>query len=99
MRSVHANKRKRENTRRCLRFHASHLAEVRVDVLSTPAVELAAADLFGEAGDANDVGGLHVFSQVVTARLGHILNLVPLRPQERERNSNPTCRPSKWFTS
>lgn len=77
MRTVHANSKKQENTQRCLRFHASHLAEVRVDILSTPAVQLAAADLLGEAGNANDVGGLHMFGEEVTARLGHVLNLVP----------------------
>lgn len=50
---------------------------MRVDILSTPAVQLAAADLLGEAGNANDVGGLHMFGEEVTARLGHVLNLVP----------------------
>lgn len=77
MRTVRADKKKEENTQCCLRFPASHLAEVRVDVFSTPAVQLAAADLLGEAGNANDVGGLHVFGEEVTARLGHVLNLEP----------------------
>lgn len=62
---------------------ASHLAKVRVDVLSTPAVQLAAADLLRKAGNANDVGGLHVLGEEVTARLGHVLNLVPGRGAQR----------------
>lgn len=77
MRTVHANKEKQKNTQLCRRFHASHLAEVCVDVLSTPAVQLAAADLLGEAGDADDIGGLHMFGEEVTAGFGHVLNLVP----------------------
>lgn len=54
-----------------------HLAEVRVDVVSTPAVQLHAADLLSEAGDANGVGGLYVLGEEVAARLGHVLHLVP----------------------
>lgn len=65
------------NKKKGLGFDAPHLAEVRVDVLSTPGVQLAAADLLGKAGDANDVGGLHVFGEKVAARLGHVVNLVP----------------------
>lgn len=49
---------------------------MRVDVVPTPAVQLDAADLLSEAGDANGVGGLYVFGEEVTARLGHVLDLV-----------------------
>lgn len=56
---------------------APHLVEVCIDVLSAPLVQLSAADLLGEAGDADDVGRLQVLREEVTACFGHILHLVP----------------------
>lgn len=48
-----------------------------VDVLPAVPVELRAANLLGEAGDADDVGGLQVLHEEVAAGLGHVLELEP----------------------
>lgn len=38
-----------------------------------------------------------MFGEEVTARLGHVLNLEPLRrPQVREGSSNTCCRPESF---
>lgn len=60
-----------------MKRHTTDLVEVRVDVLSTLSVQLSAADALGEAGDADDVGGLQVLHQEVAACLRHVLHLVP----------------------
>lgn len=62
-----------------------HLAEVRVDVLPAVLVELRAADLLGEAGDADDVGGLQVLHEEVAARLGHVLELEPCAEEKKTK--------------
>lgn len=60
-----------------------HLTEVCIDVLPTLLVELSAADLLCKAGNTDDISGLHVFSKEITTCLGHILNLVSYRKQQK----------------
>lgn len=58
---------------------APHLIEVSIDILSTVLVQLRAAHLLSEAGDADDVSGLQVLGKEITARLGHVLHLIPCK--------------------
>lgn len=54
----------------------SYLAEVHVDVLAGLLVQLGAADLLGEVGDADGVAGVELLHQEVAAGLDHAVDLV-----------------------
>lgn len=62
---------------------APHLIEVCIDILSTPLVQLCAADLLSKAGDADDISRLQVLGEEIAACLGHVLNLIPCRKQQK----------------
>ena len=53
-----------------------HLAEVHVDVLPGLLVQLRAADLLGEVGDADGVAWVQLLDQEVAAGLDHAVDLV-----------------------
>lgn len=74
------------SNRKTLCACAPHLIEVCIDVLSRPLVQLCAADLLGEAVDADDVGRLQVLREEITTCLGHILHLIPCRKQQKKED-------------
>lgn len=54
----------------------AHLTEVHVDVFSGLLMKLCAADLFGEAGDADGVTGVELLYEEIAASFDHAVDLI-----------------------
>lgn len=67
---------------------AVHLTEVCVDILFAFLVQLCAAELLCESGDADDVSRFQMFVEEITAGLGYVLHLISYRRKKNTGSYN-----------